>query len=321
MSKETQDKETIPLNKLILWGSLLIAVFVSIIPLLGEVGSANPKTADTLGLWFNFLGGFHPLFLHLPIGAFVLVLFLEFFALITKKTNNMTLALAFAAASSVFATLFGYFLYLTGDYTGELMDEHKRDGIIFTVLLILTFLIRYSLQYKKEIWIKFSYPTLLILSAGMMMSAGHHGGEMTHGDLFKDLPSKVQASREAQSVDPVIYAEIIQPIIEEKCVSCHGPDKDKGGLRMDSIEHMISGGDTEDCLVKSDLEASYMITSMELPLDDEYRMPPKDKPQITADELKVLKWWIEVGAPETEKLSEVEASKEILQSIKASMGK
>jgi len=233
----------------------------------------------------------------------------------------MTLALAFAAASSVFATLFGYFLYLTGDYTGELMDEHKRDGIIFTVLLILTFIVRYSLQHREDIWIKNSYPVLLILSGGMMMSAGHHGGEMTHGDLFKDLPSKVQAGRDAQSLDPVIYAEIVHPIIEEKCVSCHGPDKDKGGLRMDSIEHMLSGGDTEDCLVKSDLEASYMITSMELPLDDEYRMPPKDKPQITEDELKVLKWWIEIGAPETEKLSEVEVSEEMLQSIKTSMGK
>ena len=43
------------------------------------------------------------------------------------------------------------------------------------------------------------------------------------------------------------------------------------------------------------------------------------KPQITADELKILKWWVEIGAPETEKLNEVEASEEILQSIKASL--
>jgi len=315
--QENQERKP---NKLILFGSLLAATLVAMIPLFGEVGSANPKTADTVGLWLNFLGGFHPLFLHLPIGAFVLVLFLEALSLLSKNKINMTLALAFAAASSIFATLFGYFLYLTGDYTGELMDEHKRDGIIFTVLLLLTFSVRYNLQYKEVKWMKGGYFMLLFLSGGMMMSAGHHGGEMTHGDLFKDLPSKVQAEREAQSSDPVIYAEIVHPIIEEKCVSCHGPDKDKGGLRMDSIEHMLSGGDTEDCLVKSDLKASYMITSMEFPLDDEYRMPPKDKPQITEDELKVLKWWIQIGAPETEKLSEVEATEDILQAIKASMG-
>ena len=315
MSKENRE-----INKLILWGSLFIALLVAITPLFGEPGMANPKTANTLGLWFNFLGGFHPLFLHLPIGAFVLVLFLEIIAFFSKNKMNMTLALGFAAASSVFATLFGYFLYLTGDYTGELMDEHKRDGIIFTVLLILTFVIRYSLQYKEEAWVKHSYLGLLFLSGCMMMSAGHHGGEMTHGDLFKNFPNRIQTERETKSADPVIYTEIVHPIIEAKCVSCHGPDKDKGGLRMDSIEHMLSGGDTEDCLVKSDLEASYMITSMELPIDDEYRMPPKDKPQITDDELKVLKWWVEIGAPEVEKLSEVEVSAEIMNSIKVSMG-
>jgi len=117
----------------------------------------------------------------------------------------------------------------------------------------------------------------------------------------------------------VVYTDVVHPIIEEKCVSCHGPKKVKGGLKMDTIAHMLEGGDAEECLVKGDVKASYMITSMELPLDDEYRMPPEGKPQITEDELKVLKWWVKIGAPESEQISELNASEAILQAIKASM--
>ena len=83
---------------------------------------------------------------------------------------------------------------------------------------------------------------------------------------------------------------------------------------------MKGRGDSEDCLVPSDLAASYMITSMEYPLDDEYRMPPKEKPQVTEEELIVLKWWVTIGAPETEKLSEVEASAEIKAAIQIITG-
>ncbi len=307
-------------SKFILRSGLAIAVLLAVMPLIGELGSTNPKTTGTFGLWLNFLGGFHPVFLHLPIGALALVILMEVFGIFSKKNRvNMTLALAFCAGCSVLATIFGYFLYLGGEYQSDLMEEHKRDGIIFTILLILTFLLRYWMQYSDKKWIKCSYPVMLFLSGGMMMSAGHHGGQVTHGDPLDALPSKIQAARDEKATisDPVVYAEIVHPIIEEKCVSCHGPDKNKGELRMDSIAHMLSGGDAEECLVKGDVKASYMITSMELPVGDEYRMPPEDKPQITPNELKVLKWWVEIGAPETEKLSEVEASDEIKAAIQA----
>ena len=331
-------------SKFILYTALFMAVLVAVMPLIGEVGSTNPKSAGTIGLWIAFFGEFHPVFLHLPIGALMLVVLMEVLGLFSRKNRvNMTVALAFCAACSVLATICGYFLYLGGEYQNELMEEHKRDGIIFTILLIFTFLLRYWIQYSTKMWMKLSYPMMLFLSVGMMISAGHHGGEVTHGDPLDSLPRKVMEKRDAkikktakansdQGVinstndkaemvvsDLVVYTEIVHPIIEEKCVSCHGPKKVKGGLKMDSIANMLEGGDAEDCLVKGDVKASYMITSMELPLDDEYRMPPEGKPQITADELKVLKWWVEIGAPETEKLNEVKASEEVLQSIKASL--
>jgi len=292
---------------LVLGICLFTALAVSIMPLLGDVGLANPQTADTAGLWMNFLGRFHPLFLHLPIGATVLVLCMEILGLISfgKYKARTTLPLAFAASASVFAVVFGYFLYLTGEYNVSELDEHKRDGVIFTVIIIKTFLIKYSYDIMDLKWLKLLYMFFLLQTAGMLISAGHHGGV-----------EKRESKRSSLSnMDYVIYTDLVHPILESKCISCHGPKKEKGGLRMDSIKAMLAGGEEEECLIPGDVENSFMITSILLPEDDDYHMPPKEKKQVTANELKILRWWIEIEAPETAKLSDFQVSKEITEAI------
>lgn len=302
--------------------SLLAAAAVAVMPWLGTVGMADPKTADITGLWMNFLGKNHFLILHMPIGATILVLIMEILGFFKKSRPSTTLALAFAAATAILAVVFGYFLYLTGGYSIEKLEDHKDDGVIFTVMIILTFLIKYSYDVKQFSWLKPSYFIVLLATVYMMYSAGHEGGKLVHGDPLNSLPSTIIAAREAKEeqanevvADPVIYSNIVHTILENKCVSCHGPDKVKSGLRLDSLAAMFEGGDDEDALVAGDVEASYMITTIKLPMDDDMHMPPKDKTQITPEELAILKWWIEMGAPENTKLSEVEVTEEINQAI------
>ncbi len=291
---------------------ILAAAAIAMMPWLGEVGVANPKTADTGGLWMNFFGQYHPVFLHLPIGATVLVLCMEALGLISsgKYKPNTTVALGFAAVASVFAVVLGYFLYLTDGFKGDEIEEHKRDGVIFSVIIILTFLIKYSHDVKKLACLKPAYLVALLASCGMLYNAGHKGGVITHGDPLNQLPSKIQAKRDAENdkpvvTDPVIYTNIVHNILENKCISCHGEDKAKSGLRLDSMAAMFEGGDEEEALVAGDIHGSYMITTIMLPEEDDEHMPPKAKPQITPEELSILKWWIEMGAPENMKLSEV----------------
>ncbi|MFT5904566.1 MAG: putative membrane protein [Cryomorphaceae bacterium] len=292
---------------------ILAAAAIAIMPWLGTVGMANPTTADTTGLWMNFLGKHHFLILHMPIGATVLVFILEALGLLTKSKPSTTLALAFAAGTAIFAVVFGYFLYLTDSYTiNEQLEDHKNDGVIFTVMIILTFLIKYSYDVKKFNWLKPSYLVILMATVVMMYRAGHQGGVLVHKDPMNAFPSKVLAEREAKKeqdkivvTDPVIYTNIVHNILENKCISCHGEDKVKSGLRLDSMAHMLEGGDEEEALVAGDIDESYMITTIMLPMEDDMHMPPKKKPQITPEELKILKWWIEMGAPENTKLSEV----------------
>ena len=308
--------------KLIVIISLIVAALVACLPWMGTVGVANPKTAETGGLWINFLGHFHPLMLHLPIGALVLVIVMELISLLTrgKYEAKTTLALAFAAGTAVIAVVCGYFWYLTGGYNEADIAEHKRDGVIFTVLMIITFLIKYTADVKEIKVLKYGYLPFLLVTGGIMTSAGHHGGEISHGDPMNQLPSKILDKREEANnkpvvTDPVIYTNIVHTILENKCLSCHGEEKQKGDLRMDSLAAMLEGGADEECLVPSDTKASFMLTSLDLPEDDDYHMPPKAKPQITPEEKKILTWWVKIGAPEKTKLSEVEVPEDILAAI------
>ncbi|MCP5538156.1 MAG: FHA domain-containing protein [Akkermansiaceae bacterium] len=289
---------------------LLAMAGVAVMPWLGQVGMANEAATTSIGKWIGFLGEFHPLFLHLPIGVVMLVLVMEAFRVLTfgKYQPRTTMGLFFGSATGIFAVVFGYCLYLTGDFSGELIEDHKRDGIIFTILLIATFLIKYAADIK--FMSKLSKPCYvigLIATTATMMSAGHHGGEITHGDPLDKAPWKQDdGTSQVVSADPVVYTDIIHPILEAKCISCHGPKKQKSGLRMDTYAGMVDGGEETDCLVPGDLEASAMISYLHLPLEDDLRMPPEGKKQLTKEEIQILEWWVKSGAPEHARRSELE---------------
>lgn len=298
---------------------VLAMVGVAIMPWLGKVGMASDKAIDTLGKWIGFLGEFHPLLLHLPIGAVMLVLVMEAFRLLTfgKYQPKTTMGLFFASGAGVFAVVFGYCLYLTGDFSGELIEEHKRDGIIFTILLIATFLIKYAADIKFMTKLtKPCYVIGLLATTAAMMSAGHHGGQVTHGDPFDKAPWKLDdKDDEVVITDPEVYANIIHPILESKCLNCHGPKKQKSGLRMDTYAGLLDGGEETDCLVPGNIEKSGMTAYLHLPLDDDLHMPPEGKKQLTKEEIQILEWWVKIGAPEKAKRSEVEVTPAIATAL------
>ena len=100
--------------------------------------------------------------------------------------------------------------------------------------------------------------------------------------------------------DRLAFAEVIVPIMEEKCHSCHSEakDKGKGGLWMDTFENMLIGGDSQDgeefrTLVPGNSKNSYMIEVIALPKDDDMHMPPPKKTQMESHEIKLMTWWVD----------------------------
>jgi mono/diheme cytochrome c family protein len=120
---------------------------------------------------------------------------------------------------------------------------------------------------------------------------------------------------EAQDAKGVAFFEAkIRPLLAQNCVGCHGPDKQKGGLRMDTREHLLAGGKEDEktivVIVPGDPAKSMIIEAVEYKNED-LQMPPPKKGKslkLTEEQIKDLKEWVKMNAPYGEK--PVEAAKD-----------
>ena len=124
-----------------------------------------------------------------------------------------------------------------------------------------------------------------------------------------------EARAEAQDAKGVAFFEAkIRPVLAKTCVGCHGPEKQKGGLRMDTREHLLAGGKEDEktivVVVPGDPAKSMIIEAIEYKNEDLQMPPPKKgKPmKLTEQEINDLKEWVKMNAPYGEK--PVEPSKD-----------
>jgi hypothetical protein len=110
--------------------------------------------------------------------------------------------------------------------------------------------------------------------------------------------SRVQAQGgKSKGVDPSaieFFERAIRPILVEKCLSCHGPEKTKGGLRLDSRDSILKGGNAGPVVVPRKPNESRLITAIRQ-TDKDLRMPPTGK--LTDRDVATLEKWIELGLP------------------------
>jgi mono/diheme cytochrome c family protein len=85
----------------------------------------------------------------------------------------------------------------------------------------------------------------------------------------------------------------VRPMLLDNCISCHGPEKQKSGLRLDSREWMLKGTDEGPALVPGDPEKSSIVKAARY--TDDLKMPPKGK--MPAESVEVLTAWVKMGAP------------------------
>lgn len=99
---------------------------------------------------------------------------------------------------------------------------------------------------------------------------------------------------------PVDYVRDIRPILERSCLRCHGPERPRSGLRLDTREHLLRGGDGGPVVVISNSAASRLVHAVaRLPgVPEELWMPPEGKtPPLSAEEVGLLRAWIDQGLP------------------------
>src|SRR5262245_61911146 len=90
------------------------------------------------------------------------------------------------------------------------------------------------------------------------------------------------------------FARDVQPILSQNCWTCHGANKQRGGLRLDSKAAARQGGDSGGALQPGDSARSLMIQRVSS-LGDQPAMPPGDR-RLTAAQIGILRAWIDQGA-------------------------
>lgn len=108
----------------------------------------------------------------------------------------------------------------------------------------------------------------------------------------------------AGRAEVTFYQARIAPTLDRHCVACHGADKQKARLRLDTLEQIRRGSETGAVLKDGDLKASELFRRITLPKDHEDVMPSDGKPLLTAAEIKNIELWIAGGASATKGMAD-----------------
>ena len=95
------------------------------------------------------------------------------------------------------------------------------------------------------------------------------------------------------------FAKRVAPLFAESCMACHGDDRQKGELRLDSYAFAMRGGRHGAVILPGDPKASELKTRISLPAGDEKAMPPEGKTPLSPDQVTVIRLWIAAGASPT----------------------
>jgi mono/diheme cytochrome c family protein len=93
-----------------------------------------------------------------------------------------------------------------------------------------------------------------------------------------------------------VFSRHVRPLLLERCVKCHGGDKTRGGLSLLTREALLKGGDDGPVVVPFDARASRLY-QLAAHLDKPPMPPPDQGPRLTAEQLRHLAAWIDLGAP------------------------
>ena len=247
-----------------------------------------------------FLGRFHPIILHLPIGGLMVLLLMEIINKFRPELNldaACNILLWFSVVSIIPTISLGFLLGSSGSYEDELLNFHKWLGW-FTALICVWLVVFRQKKPNKSTGLSRFYYFFLSINVVMLSLAGHYGGYLTHGEdyLTKYMPLAmknflnidnmddeylvINTVIDSTSKEALYYKNNIRPIVETYCFECHGEEKQKGDMRLDTLHwNMINGRDAERW------HAALNVINLG-------EMPPKKKPQLKNEERQKLVGWL-----------------------------
>ena len=278
--------------------------------------------------FLRFLGRLHPLVVHFPIALGVSAAFVELINIFRRKSTASPFAFTATGIAAVFAVLAATFGWLNADFEGAgpktTLFLHRWLGVISAGALVAVFLCGIVGRTGRRISALNAYRWGLLIAAVLTGVGAHFGGEMVYGRgyltkvLFSGSSATVpdeskSTSEEEKNVDSdqttppaetdgaevavklISFQKDVLPIFDARCVECHGADKVKGDLRLDTAAGIFTGDRSWWTVEPGNAEKSILVERIVLPADDPDVMPPKGD-MLDAAQIKTIRDWINQGA-------------------------
>jgi len=267
--------------------------------------------------WYLFLGRFHPLIVHLPIGFLLLAALFELLGTwpgFRHLRRAVPATLVLTAIGSAAAVVHGCLLAAGEGEMSAGVERHMWAGVWFAIAAFLLLPLKEAASFfGNQSWWKAGYHFGLFGGVLLLSGASHLGGNLTHGPdyLVRYMPEGMKSTlagfpapvrefiglRDAADPGPdiTLYDAVFAPAFDQYCVACHNAERTRGGLRMDSLAELMKGGKTGPAITPGDLENSELFVRITLPQDDDLFMPPDGKTPLPDEQVAMIRWWIESG--------------------------
>lgn len=274
---------------------LLILLLIVFVPPTGKQGAE----------WVQFIGRFHPLTVHFPIALILLVPVLE----IVGRHENFSylrlssgFVLGLATMAGIFAAFLGWCLARTGGYSGPILTQHMWGGVTLTAICWLCWALHSRMDEPNA---GKYYAAALIVCVLVVSWTGYRGGQVSQGEehLTEYMPSLLRHAIGLQDKAPLLQASTdsfywlrVQPIFTERCVTCHGPKKQKSGLRLDSYGWLMRGGKHGTVIKAGSSQGSDLFRRITLSPGQDDFMPKEKNQPLSSNQVKLIDAWIGAGA-------------------------
>lgn len=258
--------------------------------------------------WLQTFGRLHPLLLHFPIVLLLALMVWEFFRFnresnpwaetVEKWISDIWIV---GATLTALTTIFGLILSKESGYSGNTLFWHKWTAVSLFITFSGIYWFRNSTYYQK-----INSRMLVGLITVLLISTGHFGSELTHGDGFVLEPLK--QGKQIYLEDAMVFDHMVNPIFQKKCLSCHNNEKKKGELDLSNIKAILKGGKSGKLFITGKPEISLLLERIHLPMDDKKHMPASGQPQLTDDEIMIFDQWIKGNATFTKKVIDLPAT-------------
>lgn len=216
-------------------------------------------------IWAQFVGRFHPLVVHLPIGVIVLAALIEGLRLLSRRAEwlvpAMTLVLWVSAFGCLAAVGVGYLLVLDGGpgVNLRLLEQHIQFGLLFAAAVLATLVVWHLYRWVNIGVMRWGFRAVLVATVVLMSVGSHYGGALVHGPnyLTRYLPDELKPMALALGI---IEEERRGPATDRADVATIDPDTDPGEQPATDPESPTAdpgaGGQVEMTVVEAETGAA-----------------------------------------------------------------